>query len=193
MRNSLINFKNKQFRNQLHTEKIATGLTYSKNFWSSKDLSYYRFSRHTGDGTCRLMVGCRRCTYPSIHYFHGAGTLKITVGCQTSTYIQAFIFFTALTLSRPQPLPDKHVSKHSYKTCLQVVDCLVPHCKRKARADACAFTSDPQPQTGRLLLAMSQRRVQACPSLPGFSTLSDEAVSCYIVVVVAQPFSDVTR
>ena len=34
--------------------------------------------------------------------------------------------------------------------------------------------------------------VPACPSLPGFSTLSNVAVSCRIVVVFAQPFADVT-
>ena len=42
------------------------------------------------------------------------------------------------------------------------------------------------------MLAMSQRRIHVCPSLPGLSTLSREAASCKIVVVVAQPFSDVT-
>ena len=38
---------------------------------------------------------------------------------------------------------------------------------------------------------MSQRRIHDCPSLPGFSTSSRAVVSCRIVVVVAQPFSDV--
>ena len=42
------------------------------------------------------------------------------------------------------------------------------------------------------MLAMSQRRIHACPSLLGFSTLSRVGVSCRSVVVVAQPFSDVT-
>ena len=41
------------------------------------------------------------------------------------------------------------------------------------------------------MLATSQRGIHACPSLPGFSTLSNVAVSCRSVVVVAQPFSDV--
>ena len=39
---------------------------------------------------------------------------------------------------------------------------------------------------------MSQRRIHACPSKLGFSTLSNVVVSCKSVVVVAQPFSDVT-
>ena len=42
------------------------------------------------------------------------------------------------------------------------------------------------------MLAMSQRRIHDCPSLLGFKTLSRVAASCRIVVVVAQPFSDVT-
>ena len=42
------------------------------------------------------------------------------------------------------------------------------------------------------MLAMSERGIHACPSLLGFSTLSNVAVSCRSVVVVAQPFSDVT-
>ena len=42
------------------------------------------------------------------------------------------------------------------------------------------------------MLAVSQRRIHACPSLPGLSTPSNVAVSCRSVVVVAQPFSDVT-
>ena len=41
-------------------------------------------------------------------------------------------------------------------------------------------------------LAMSHRRIHACPSLLGFSTLSMVAVSFRSVAVVAQPFSDVT-
>ena len=40
--------------------------------------------------------------------------------------------------------------------------------------------------------ALSQRRIHACPSLPGFITSSNVAVSCRSVVLVAQPFSDVT-
>ena len=36
------------------------------------------------------------------------------------------------------------------------------------------------------MLAMSQRKTHACPSLLGFSTLSNVAVSCRIVVVVAR-------
>ena len=42
------------------------------------------------------------------------------------------------------------------------------------------------------MLAMSQRRIHACPSLPGLSTPSNVAVSCTSVVVVAQSFSDLT-
>ena len=43
------------------------------------------------------------------------------------------------------------------------------------------------------MLAVSQRRIHACPSLLRFSTLSNVAVNCRIVVaVMAQPFSDVT-
>ena len=42
------------------------------------------------------------------------------------------------------------------------------------------------------MLATSQRRIHACPSLPRFITSSRAVVSCRIVVVVAQPFSDVT-
>ena len=42
------------------------------------------------------------------------------------------------------------------------------------------------------MLAVSQRRIHACSSLLRFSTLSRLAASCRIVVVVAQPFSDVT-
>ena len=42
------------------------------------------------------------------------------------------------------------------------------------------------------MLAMSQRRIHDCPSQPGLSTSSRAAASCRIVVVVAQPFSDVT-
>ena len=52
------------------------------------------------NGIDRIMVGCSRCTYPSIHlssqdhgrlpdkhsFFHCAETLKITVGCPTKTY-----------------------------------------------------------------------------------------------------------
>ena len=41
------------------------------------------------------------------------------------------------------------------------------------------------------MLAMSQRKIHACPSLLGFITSSRLAASCRIVVVVAQPFSDV--
>ena len=39
---------------------------------------------------------------------------------------------------------------------------------------------------------MGKRRIHACSSLLRFSTLSILAASCRIVVVVAQPFSDVT-
>ena len=39
---------------------------------------------------------------------------------------------------------------------------------------------------------VSQRRIHDCPSLLGFITSSNVAASCTIVVVVAQPFSDVT-
>ena len=42
------------------------------------------------------------------------------------------------------------------------------------------------------MLAMSQRRIHDCPSMPGLSTLSILAASCRSVVVVAQPVSDVT-
>ena len=42
------------------------------------------------------------------------------------------------------------------------------------------------------MLAMSQRRIHACPSLLGFITSSNVAASCRIVVVVAKPFYDVT-
>ena len=42
------------------------------------------------------------------------------------------------------------------------------------------------------MLAMSQRRIHDCHSLLGFITSSRVAVSCRIVVVVAQPFFDVT-
>ena len=39
------------------------------------------------------------------------------------------------------------------------------------------------------MLAVSQRRIHACPSLPGFSMSSRMAASCRNVVVVAQPSS----
>ena len=39
------------------------------------------------------------------------------------------------------------------------------------------------------MLAMSQRRIHACPSLIGFSMSSRMAASCRNVVVVAQPSS----
>ena len=68
------------------TEIIVARLINSKNIWSSKDYSGYRFCLLIGDGTCRITVGCWWGTYPSIHFLHGAGTLKITVGCQTSTW-----------------------------------------------------------------------------------------------------------
>ena len=43
------------------------------------------------------------------------------------------------------------------------------------------------------MLAVSQRRIHACSSLLRFSTLSNVAMNCRIVVaVMAQPFSDVT-
>ena len=42
------------------------------------------------------------------------------------------------------------------------------------------------------MLAMSQRRIYACPCMPGFTTSSRAVVSCKIVLVEAQPFSDVT-
>ena len=43
------------------------------------------------------------------------------------------------------------------------------------------------------MLAVSQRRIHACSSLLRFSTLSNVAMNCRIVVaVVAQPFTDVT-
>ena len=43
------------------------------------------------------------------------------------------------------------------------------------------------------MLAVSQRRIHACPSLIGFSMSSRMAASCRIVVaVMAQPFSGVT-
>ena len=42
------------------------------------------------------------------------------------------------------------------------------------------------------MLAMSQRKIHDCPSLARFSTSSKAVVSSRIVVVVAQPFSDVT-
>ena len=42
------------------------------------------------------------------------------------------------------------------------------------------------------MLAMSQKRIHACSSLLGLNTSSRVTVSCRIVVVVAQPFSDVT-
>ena len=41
-------------------------------------------------------------------------------------------------------------------------------------------------------LAMSQRRIHDYPSLLGFRTLSTAAASCKIVIVVAQPFSEMT-
>ena len=46
--------------------------------------------------------------------------------------------------------------------------------------------------TVRWMLAMSQRRIHACPCLPGFLTSSRAVVSCRSVVVLAQPVSDVT-
>ena len=51
-----------------------------------------------------------------------------------------------------------------------------------------------RPHGGQASLAwmLAMRRIHACPSLLGFSTLSRVAVSCRSVVVVAQPFSDVT-
>ena len=43
------------------------------------------------------------------------------------------------------------------------------------------------------MLAVSQRRIHACSSLLRFSTLSNVAMNCRIVVaVMAQPFSGVT-
>ena len=41
-------------------------------------------------------------------------------------------------------------------------------------------------------LAMSQRRIHGCPSLPGLSTSSRAAAGCRIVAVVAQPLSEMT-
>ena len=47
-------------------------------------------------------------------------------------------------------------------------------------------------RTVRRMLAMHQRRIHACPCLPWFITSSRAVVNCRSVVVLAQPFSDVT-
>ena len=119
MRNSFINSKT-IVPQPITYRKIVTGLINSKNKWSRVD-------------TCRMMVGCRWCTYPSIHTFHDAGTLKITVGCQTSTKIQAFIFFTALTLSRPRPVACCAHFQAFAQNLKTRRGLLGPHCKRKGR------------------------------------------------------------
>ena len=52
------------------------------------------------------MVGCWRCTYPSIHFFR----LKITVGCRLCTY------------------PSKHSRRNSFKNTVGCLVCGVVWC-----------------------------------------------------------------
>ena len=66
--------------------KLLQKLLIPKTLGPQKKYSGHRFSLLIGNDTSRIMVGCRWCTYPSIHFFHGAGTLKITVGCPPCTY-----------------------------------------------------------------------------------------------------------
>ena len=88
----------------------------------------------SGD-TCRIMVGCRSCTYPSIYFFHGADsedhgrlpdeliskhslltvlTRKITVGCPWRTYPSIHAKTCADSHDHGR-LPVEHVSKHAQK------------------------------------------------------------------------------
>ena len=83
----------------------------------------------------------------------------------STAHVQAFIFFTAKTLSRPHGrLPDKHIFQAFAQKLAHALDSLVRTAIEKGaedtsnRADACAFTGDPQLssyrrrfQTGRLL------------------------------------------
>ena len=127
--NSLINSKNNLLY-VLEAEHVQ-----SEETWSSKDHSGSRFSLLTGNDACKITVGCRWYTYPRNHLPHG---------CWNS--------------EDHGRLPDKHMSKHSHKPRIYVVESLVRAANEKAtRADACAFTSNPQLsscrrrfQTGRL-------------------------------------------
>ena len=139
-----------------YIQNIVTGLLTSYNNRSSEENSYYRISLLIGDDICRIMVGCRWCTHPSIHSFH-----KITVGCQTSKNIQAFIFFTALTLSRPRPVACRAHFQAFVQNLFSRRGLLGPLCKRKRElwarppvltpVPSWAIHSSPPVQTGRLL------------------------------------------
>ena len=81
------------------------------------------------------MVGCSRCTYPSIYLFASrswsvvrgahiqaftflfdcAGALKITVGCLTSTYPSIHFFHVGKHSEDHGRLPDEDMSKHSHE------------------------------------------------------------------------------
>ena len=74
-----------------------------------------------------------------------AGSWSVVRGA----HIQAFIFLHSADAQDHGRLPVVYISKHSHKTCLHVVDCLVRTAKEEGavgtstRANACAFTGNP--------------------------------------------------
>ena len=77
----------------------------------------------------KITVGCRLCTYPSIHPSPGAGTLKITVGCLTST--------------------NPSIRNKNLQTCWtpwSTGNTRAVGTSTRAVACACACASDPQPR-----------------------------------------------
>ena len=132
-------------------QRPKSGAMYSKNFRKMlrdsliqkigpQKIQWLQIFLLIGDDTCKIMVGC---TYPSFHFLHGAGTLKLTVDCLTST------------------CPSIRT-----KTCTRVLDSMVRTAKEKGavgtstRADACAFTSDPQPRVFQILTTLTFRALR---------------------------------
>ena len=67
----------------------------------------------------KIAVGCLTSTYPSIHSFTWEETLKITVGCPTRTYPSIRTKKRALTLSRARSVDRRaHVQAFTEKLAL---------------------------------------------------------------------------
>ena len=87
-----------------------------------------------------------------LHIFSSGMTLAGSWSVVSNAHIQAFTFLPRWNSQDHGRLSVMHISKHSHKNFAHVLDSLVRTAKEKGavgtstRADACAFTGDPQPR-----------------------------------------------